>query len=125
MEPESTVPDDLAIPPELMPADAARTATSRALAHGMARLSDDALCHLLREVPHDTLQAFVWFMKDAALLRRLLDNLTQRAAESFMDDLETRWAGRDPDQAPEVVARQGREAVEKVVAAWQTFEGQP
>ena len=111
-----------AFAPELEQADRELTETHRRLAHGLSGLSDSDWRHLLREIPSTTLLAFLWFMKDPELIKRVLGNLSQRAAEMMLDDLEATWGDRDPDQAPEATARQGREAVEAVVAAWRQLQ---
>lgn len=58
---------------------------------------DRSIQLILREVDSKTLQAFLWFMKDPDLLKRVLANMSRRAAEFLMDDLQQEWAGKDPD----------------------------
>ncbi|MCG5547980.1 FliG C-terminal domain-containing protein [Halorhodospira halochloris] len=106
------------IAPELQSADSAVAEAYRGQVRGLARLSNSNWQRLLRELDTGTLICFLWFMKDAEILQRALSNLSQRAAEMLMEDMEARWHGQDPDQVPEVEARQGREAVDRVLAAW-------
>lgn len=63
----------------------------------LLRYEDRSIQLVLREVDSETLQAFLWFMKDAALLKRILSNMSHRAAEFLMDDLQQEWAGKAPD----------------------------
>lgn len=66
-------------------------------ARRLLRYEDRSIQLVLREVDSQTLQAFLWFMKDAELLKRILDNMSRRAAEFLIDDLQLEWAGKDPD----------------------------
>lgn len=66
---------------------------------------------LLREVESDELTTFLWYMKDAELIRKICRNLSQRAAEMLVDDLSQQWQGQDPDTALDAQAGVGRAAV--------------
>lgn len=73
------------------------TEAIRQPARMLLRYDDRSLQLLLREIQSDTLLAFLWFMKDAELLKRILANMSRRAAEYLMDDLQQNWAGKNPD----------------------------
>lgn len=93
----------------------------------LLRYEDRSIQLILREIQSDTLQAFLWFMKDAELLKRILANMSRRAAEFLMDDLQQNWAGKDPDddsRTSEIKA--GIEAVVTLLATCRrlTDEGQ-
>ena len=78
-------------------------------------LDDRSIQILLRECQSDTLIDFLWYMKDVALLKLVLRNLSQRAAEMMMDDLDVRWRGKNPDATLEANARRGRDAVREIM----------
>lgn len=73
--------------------------------------SDRSIQLLLREVQSDTLIDFLWYMKDRALIMKVVDNMSKRAAELLVQDLDEAWHGKNPDCAMESDARRGREAV--------------
>ena len=103
------------------------TEAIRQPARVLLRYEDRSIQLILREIQSDTLQAFLWFMKDAELLKRILANLSRRAAEYLMDDLQQNWAGKDPDddsRTREIKA--GVEAVATLLATCRrlTDEGQ-
>ena len=77
----------------------------------LLQLADRSLQALLRECQSDILIDFLWYMKDGELLRRLLGNLSARAAAMLMEDLDKRWRGRNPDTAADPQARVGRHAI--------------
>lgn len=79
-------------------------------------LDDRSIQRLLRELQSDSLIDFLWYMKDAGLIKLMLRNMSERAAEMLMDDLNTQWRGKNPDQALATYARRGREAVQDVMA---------
>lgn len=79
-------------------------------------LDDRSIQILLRECQSDALIDFLWYMKDAELIKLVLRNLSQRAAEMIMDDLDLRWRGKNPDATLEANARRGREAVCEIMA---------
>lgn len=77
----------------------------------LKELDDRSIQLLLRECQSDVLIDFLWYMKDAGLIKLMLRNCSQRAAEMLLDDLDSTWRGKDPDDTLEVNARRGREAV--------------
>ncbi len=81
----------------------------------LKELDDQAVQLLLREMSSDLLILFLWYMKDAALLRKVLHNCSQRAAEMLLEDLVARKQGQDPDLAPEDELEIGREAARTVL----------
>lgn len=93
----------------------------------LLRYEDRSIQLILREIQSDTLQAFLWYMKDAELLKRILANLSRRAAEFLMDDLQQNWAGKDPDDDSRTSeTKAGIEAVTNLLATCRrlTDEGQ-
>ncbi|AGX87729.1 hypothetical protein Cenrod_1644 [Candidatus Symbiobacter mobilis CR] len=69
----------------------------------------------LCEVDSETLIHFLWYMKSGQLLCRVLQNMSQRAAEMVFDDLENTWSGKDPDHAHAFDAEKGRLAISRVM----------
>jgi hypothetical protein len=101
----------------LMPMIAPKTTVAsveeayRLPARFLKAFDDHSIQVLLRECQSDTLIDFLWYMKDAELIKLLLKNCSQRAAEMLMEDIDGRWRGKNPDTALEFNARCGREAV--------------
>lgn len=79
--------------------------------------ADAAIQVLMREIQSTDLIAFLWYMGDEEIAQRVLGNLTARAAEMMMDDLEKRYDHLDPNKLPQRYADEGRAATLKVVAA--------
>ena len=103
------------------------TEANRQPARMLLRYEDRSIQLILREIQSDTLQAFLWFMKDVALLKRILANMSRRAAEYLMDDLQQNWAGKDPDDDSHVLeVKAGIEAVSAILKTCRrlTDEGQ-
>lgn len=82
---------------------------------GIKALDDRSIQCLLRECQSECLIDFLWYMKDAELTKLMLRNMSQRAAEMLMDDLNSRWRGKNPDTALAIQAQRGREAVQAVL----------
>lgn len=61
--------------------------------------NDYALQLLMRETLSDDLVAFLWYMKDAALARRIFANLSERAGELLFQDLDEGYGALHPDTA--------------------------
>lgn len=78
-------------------------------------LDDRSTQTLIRELQSHTLIDALWYMKDADLMRQFIHNLSRRAAEMLMEDIERRWWGRDPDTASEDLRRAGRSAVLEII----------
>jgi flagellar motor switch protein FliG len=55
-------------------------------------------------------------MKDAALIKQFLHNMSRRAAQMVLDDLNRSWRGRNPDTAIDADAHNGRTAIEVIMA---------
>lgn len=103
------------------------TEAVRRSARMIQRYDDRSIQLILREIDSENLQAFLWFMKDAALLKHILANMSRRAAEFLMDDLQQNWADRDPDNAERAVdIKPGVKAVSTMLAICRrlTDEGQ-
>jgi hypothetical protein len=81
----------------------------------MRELGDRSIQTLLRECQSETLIDFLWYMKDGALMKQVLRNMSQRAAEMLMADIDERWRGKNPDTALEANAKRGREAVLEIM----------
>jgi hypothetical protein len=78
-------------------------------------LSDRSIQLFLRQCESEPLICFLWYMRDADLLRRFCSNMSRRAASALLDDLEEGWRGRNPDTCEEPLTRQGRVAVMEVL----------
>lgn len=104
--------------PELAPQQAVpKLEDSYRLSAGFIKALDNrSLQCLLRECEYGTLTCFLWYMKDGDLIRNVFSNLSQRAAEMLMDDLELNWRARNPDDTANRWVRHGRAAVLKVLA---------
>lgn len=85
--------------------------TFRQRAFFIKELSDLSIQRILRELCCVTVEIFLWYMKDAELMRKILRNMSQLAAEMVMRDIEKSWEGHDPDTANKVHICSGREAV--------------
>ncbi len=48
-------------------------------------------------------------------MRLIIRNMSRRAAEMLMEDIQRRWWGRDPDTASEEHRRAGRSAVLQII----------
>ena len=70
---------------------------------------------VIRELQCPTIVDFLWYMKDAELIRKILKNISRSAADMLMDDLSDRWHGKNPDTARIRDARTGRAAVEEML----------
>jgi hypothetical protein len=92
----------------------------------LEELDDRSMQVLIRELQSDVMIDALWYMKDAGLIRKVLKNMSRRAAEMLMDDMDRRWHGRNPDTAPPDKNRSGRFALLEVlsIARRQMDEGQ-
>ncbi|MEN3371962.1 FliG C-terminal domain-containing protein [Dechloromonas sp. ZS-1] len=79
-------------------------------------LDDRSIQLLLREVQSDTLINFLWYMKNGDLIRLVLSNMSGRAAEMLLEDLEDTWGGKDPDQATAIHAEKGQRAIAEIMS---------
>lgn len=95
-------------------------------ARAIRELGDRSIQLLLRECQSDTLIDFLWYMKDGDLIKLILRNMSQRAAEMMMEDVDARWHGKNPDTALEANARRGRDAVQEIMGILRRliYEGQ-
>ena len=107
----------IALMPALMPTFtvASVEAAYRLPALGMKSLRDRSIQLLLRECQSESLIDFLWYMKDGDLTKLVLRNMSQRAAEMMMEDLNSRWRGKNPDTALAIQARSGRAAVQDIL----------
>ena len=81
----------------------------------MKEMDDRSIQLLLRECQSETLIDFLWYMKDGDLIKLILRNMSERAAEMMMDDITHRWHGKNPDTSLLIHARRGREAILEVM----------
>lgn len=88
--------------------------------------SDRTIQLLLREVQAETLVDFLWYMKDRELIMKVVNNMSTRAGEALVQDLNDTWYGKNPDTALESHARRGRQAVVAIMDILQRLinEGQ-
>ena len=82
----------------------------------LKELDDRSIQLLLRELQSDWLIDFFWYMKDGELIKLMLRNMSARAAEMMMDDLDQRWRGKNPDRALAAQAQCGRAATAEIMA---------
>ena len=103
--------------PSLMPEMSLRSKEDavRHPARLLKELDDRSIQILLRECQSDVLVDFLWYMKDADLLKLVLRNMSQRAAEMLMEDIEGKWSGKNPDSTLDAHAKLGRTAVEEIM----------
>lgn len=81
------------------------------------RYDDRTLQAILREVDMPILTAFLWFMKDELLLKRVLGNMSRRLAEFQMEYLSDTWSGINPDQPLRASQfEEGENAVAEILA---------
>ena len=86
-------------------------------AYFLKELEDSLIRMILREMPSDTLIFFLWYMKDEELIRKVMNNCSERAARMLMEDLFARHGDSgDPDHALKYLAECGRETVREVMA---------
>lgn len=78
-------------------------------------VDDRSLQVLLRETLPNDLTAFLWYMKDAEIARRIFGNLAARAGEQFFEDLQTRYGDQHPDTAPQAYVEKARAATLKII----------
>lgn len=102
LEPRYTVPD--------------LAEAQRRPARILLEFDDRSIQLLMREVQSDALIDFLWYMKDAALIKRILENMSKRAAEMLMDDLNETWFGKNPDTVLDVFARRGQAAIAEIMS---------
>jgi len=88
----------------------------RRSARVIANLNNLSIQILLRECDLVSWIDFLWYMKDARLIRRVFDNCSQRCASQLMDDLESSWSNINPDTASPVLIKKGREAMTSILA---------
>lgn len=73
----------------------------------------------------DTLNDFLWYMQDEALVVRVTDNLSQRAAAHLVEEMNGSWRGQcAPDAALTSYTLRGREAVRQVLALCERLVGE-
>ena len=63
-------------------------------------------------------------MKDSDLIRQVFRNMSQRAAEIMMDDLEQNWRVHNPDKSTDPFTQQGRAAVLKILGLARQLAGE-
>ncbi|MCP5163403.1 MAG: hypothetical protein H6999_10565 [Hahellaceae bacterium] len=84
-------------------------------ARRLKHFDDRSMQTLLREISSDGLIDLLWYMADEELILQVLNNLSKRSAQLLMDDLNTRWHGKNPDLALECDAKRGRKAVLEIM----------
>lgn len=112
--------------PEIAPERAVSTVEDsyRLSAKFIKSLDNRSLQCLIRECQSESIVCFLWYMKDGDLIRQIFRNMSQRAAEMMMDDLEQTWRGRKPDEANSHFVQQGREAVLKILGLARRLAGE-
>lgn len=80
----------------------------------MAGLDQRSIGMILSNISSYALINLLWYAKDRELTHRVLSGLSPRAADMLLDDLNEKWRGKNPNEAPESDLRLGREAALKV-----------
>jgi len=75
-------------------------ATWREAAWPLSRLDDKEWQYLIREISTDKLIYTLWFLKDLALARKVVGNMSARAGACLTEELVQRFGGKKPDEAP-------------------------
>lgn len=86
--------------PQLTLSSPQENAAWREAAWPLFRLNDQAWQLLIREIATDPLVYTLWFLKDLALARKVVGNLSARAGACLTEELVQRFAGKNPDEAP-------------------------
>lgn len=102
--------------PEIKLSTAEIEASFRQPAAILRHLDDHEWQALLRELQSDSLVAALWYLKDEAIAQAAFRNLSARAAEMLLEDLEACSLGRDPDTLPEHRLIPLRQALQEVLA---------
>ena len=76
--------------------------------------SDRSIQFMLREIQSEILIDFLWYMKDIDLIKKILMNISERAREMILEDLENKWSNINPDNCLIVYAKLGRNAVKEI-----------
>lgn len=89
-------------------------------------LPDASMRMLLAELDfgiyEDTLANFLWFMKSAELMRKVLHNMTLRHGDWLMERLNTLWFGKNPDKASLEEKQAGQAAVAAILRQIRQFQ---
>jgi hypothetical protein len=94
---------------------AAEEAPYREKAHYFDAVNDLALRLFLQEAERETLALVLWYLKDTALIRRILGNCSQRVGEELKQALEKLIEQGDPDSALKFEAENARLALEQTL----------
>ena len=124
---QSLVLQSVALMPAVLPTVevASEAEAVRLPARVLLHLDDRSMQALLREVSMDTLNDFLWYMQDEALVVRVTDNLSQRAAAHLVEEMNGSWRGQcAPDAALTSYTLRGREAVRQVLALCERLVGE-
>ena len=124
---QSLVLQSVALMPAVLPTVevASEAEAVRLPARVLLHLDDRSMQALLREVSMDILNDFLWYMQDEALVVRVTDNLSQRAAAHLVEEMNGSWRGQcAPDAALTSYTLRGREAVRQVLALCERLVGE-
>lgn len=71
---------------------------------------------LLRELQSDEIKQFLWYMKDSKdIVQKFLNNMSQRAKEMMIEDIDDYYNALHPDSAPLKHTIKARKATEKLL----------
>jgi len=82
----------------------------------LIQLEDREIQTLLRETQSKEIQQFLWYMKDnEELVNKFLNNMSQRAQEMMITDIDDFYQTLHPNSAPLKHTETARKATEKLV----------
>lgn len=110
--------------PEIRLTNAEVEASYRQTAQALHYLDDYEWQCLLRELQCDELLAALWYLKDESIAQAVFRNLSQRAAEMLLEDLQGYSRRGDPDKQPENIVQKGRDALQGVLQTLARLQGE-
>jgi len=82
----------------------------------VGQLEDREIQTLLRELQSDEIKQFLWYMKDSeALVNKFLNNMSQRAKEMMIEDIDDFYKTLHPDSAPMKYTEKARKSTGNLV----------
>ena len=89
----------------------------------MDLFTDRELQKILREVDMADFQLFLWYMKDnTSLFDKILDNLSQRAADMLKEDMADCYGDQHPDTAQTSLTLNARKATQNIMKVVQRLQ---
>jgi len=82
----------------------------RAPGYLIKKIDDATMQSVLIDLTDDVLVHFLWYMKDEELIELIMRNLSRRAGEVLLEDLEC-FVNQDPDKAVGTRVKRSHEAI--------------